>query len=86
MHDHPLVVPGREPARRVEDLGCGRPFGPQFIDGPVMEKQEGRVHTGEDDVLVVPRVPQQRPARGVTRNILEQAAAPTLSLAGSAGS
>lgn len=61
-------------APRVEHLVFGYSFGTQFVYGPIVEEQEGRVHAGEDDVLVIPRISQQRAPGGVSRNVLEHAA------------
>ena len=82
VQDQPVVVPGRQPARLREDRHrVARPaLRTDVVDGAVVEEQERAVEPGEDQVLVVARVADDRGAVGAARQVLEQAAALDLEL------
>jgi hypothetical protein len=58
--DQPLVVQGHQSAR-LEELLRGRHRW-QLVDHPVVEPDHGEVGLGDDEVLVVARVRDQRPS------------------------
>jgi hypothetical protein len=54
VHEHPLVVPRRQPARAAEQLVVAvAPIARQEVDGAVVEEQERRVEARDDQILVV---------------------------------
>ena len=82
MDDHPLVVPGREPARLREDVHrVGQlPLLADVIDRMVVEEQEGAVQPRDDQVLVVARIADDRASVRAARQVLEGPAALHLEL------
>ena len=82
MHDQPVVVPGREPARLREHVHrvAQAPLLADVVDRVVVEEQERAMQPGDDHVLVVARIADDRGAVGAARQILEDAAALDLEL------
>ena len=71
LDHHPLVVPRDQPPRLLEQRRTGHPrvrLDP--IDHPVVELDHRQVQLGDDDVLVVARVADQRPSLLVSGQIL----------------
>ncbi len=70
--DHgPLVVPPGEPARGLEHPFATDALRPGVIDDPVVELGDGLVQLDDDQVLVVARFRDDRPAVAVTRHVLD---------------
>jgi hypothetical protein len=76
VEDQPVVVPRQQPPGAGEYLvGVGVPLAAHLVDGVVVEEQERRVQAGDDQVLVVSRITDDRGVVRRPRQILEQAAA-----------
>ncbi len=77
VNDHPVVMQSGEPACLFEDLFRvhARVALVEVIDGLVVEEQESGVQAGDDDVLVVARVDDDRRVVALARQVLVQAAA-----------
>ena len=72
VHDDPLVMPRRELSRaRKHRAGIGFAAGANEIDGAIVKQQKRRVQPGEDDVLVVARVGDERAPVLQARQIFE---------------
>ena len=82
MHDQPLVVPRRQPARLGEDVErlAELPLLPDVVDRTVVEEEERAVERRDDQVLVVARIADDRPAVRAARQVLVDAAALDLEL------
>ena len=69
--DHgPLVVPPGQPARGLEHPFATDALRPRVIDDPVVELGDGLVQLDDDQVLVIARLRDDRPAVAVTRHVL----------------
>ena len=69
MDDGPLVVPAGQPARGLEDPFATHALRPGVVDYPVVELSDGLVQLDDDEVLVVARFRDDRPAVAVTRHV-----------------
>ena len=69
MDDGPLVVPARQPAGGLEHPFLTHALRPGVIDELVVELDDGLVELDDDQVLVVARVRDDRPAVAVTRHV-----------------
>ena len=70
--DHgPLVVPPGQPAGGLEDPFLPHALRSRVIDDPVVELGDGLVELDDDQVLVVARFRDDRPAVAVTRHVLD---------------
>ena len=74
VHDGPLPVPPHEPAGLLERIDAGQPARLDPLGHGVVEQEEGHLKAGDHHVLVVPRITDDRPIVGVSREILVQAA------------
>ena len=81
VDDQPVVVPGGQAARRLEHFGrVADALAAHVVDRAVVEGREGAMHPGDDQVLVVARVADDRRAVRAAGQVLEQAAAFELEL------
>jgi hypothetical protein len=74
VQHQPLIVPGDGPARLGEDVG-GRVRGAgEEVADLVVEFQEGEVRLGDEEVLVVAVIADQREALGVAGQVVAEIA------------